>query len=152
MQKETKKLTVPQLALFYGRKCIIIWQSEQSMSIRGLAKVGHTVAIEGILLASIAGGVYRAQPILRRWETITEEECRELYKLDTGNNWGDHEKSIGLEVGSCIENWWHEHDEVFRSNKSICIGEQVVWAKALEMGFDVFDWIEQGISIDESTL
>nr|DAL04247.1 MAG TPA: hypothetical protein [Crassvirales sp.] len=145
MQNETKKLTVSQLALFYGRKCIIIWQSEQSMSIRGLAKVGHTVAIEGILLASIAGGVYRVQPILRRWKTITEEECRELYKIETGNEWN-------VDIGDCRSEWWDEFNEIWASNDRLAIGLPSVWAKALDMGLDVFGWINKGLAIDESTL
>lgn len=77
-------------------------------------------------------------PHLRSPETLTEDECKMLYHIETGEAWidqyGDEENAQ-----SCIQYW-------FKDEYKGPTGSPMVWMKMLEMGFDLFGLIPAGLS------
>lgn len=82
--------------------------------------------------------------LLRRLESLTEDEARELYGLATGMVW---EKRSS---GSCLFNWLFAQKKDTMQSIYHCIGTPDVWLKLLEWGVDLFGLIDAGLAKEVS--
>lgn len=81
------------------------------------------------------------KPILRRLESLTEAEARELYEVQNdGWYWSDE--------GSAVEHFFGGFD--LDEGELLCGSK--VWLKLLSWGFDLFGLIDSGVAIDAATL
>lgn len=90
---------------------------------------------------------------LRRLESITEEEARELYKISRGEEWdyeynsyaANRDRGMG-KIWSCLENWWMGNYEMFAENGNWLIGDPNAWLYLISKGFDLFGLIDKGLA------
>lgn len=93
------------------------------------------------------------KPILRRTESLTEIEARELYEIRLGQvfeprpEWlDDEDKDL-----SALEDV-RELVELYDDYLTLTIGRTEIWLKLLSWGFDLFGLIDSGVAIDAATL
>lgn len=87
------------------------------------------------------------KPILRRTESLTEMEARELYEIRHGkatHKWDDEYRARW--------EFWKADDEWVLSEQMLCTGVPAVWLKLLSWGFDLFGLIDSGAAIDAETM
>jgi len=84
---------------------------------------------------------------LRRIESITEEEAREIYFIKTGRNWIDVYADT-VSVDSCLDYYLNalDYDDIDAIQR--LIGEPAVWLYLLGKGFDLFGLIDAGLAKD----
>jgi hypothetical protein len=128
------KITPQIAALYLGQKC----DSRYLISgISGSTRV-ETLDVSHILLLSELTA--EIAPHLRRLESITEEEARELYMLATGMVW---EKRS---TGDCLFNWVFAQKKENIQSIYHCIGIPSAWLYLLSKGFDLFGLIDAGLA------
>ena len=77
---------------------------------------------------------------LRRLESMTEDEARELFKM---SKWYEPDKNRFV---SCLD-WWNRRNLIDDySNKEIEIGSPASWLYLLSKGFDLFGLIDAGLA------
>ena len=93
----------------------------------------------------------QVKPILRPLKDMTEQEARELYVDHFSQKW---EASWQCQNGreSCLQNWWRYANEWYLSGTQVACGKPSVWAKLLEMGFDLFNLIPAGLAVDKTKI
>lgn len=90
---------------------------------------------------------------LRRLESLTESEARELYEISRGEKWdyeynsyaANRDRGMG-KIWSCLENWWMGNYEMFAENGDWLIGDPNVWLNLLSKGFDLLGLIDAGLA------
>lgn len=85
------------------------------------------------------------KPILRRLESLTEAEARELYKVyisDQDYLFSDKDLFI---------NWWND-TTLLQGFAPFVLGFSGIYLKLLSWGFDLFNLIDSGAAIDAATL
>jgi len=128
----------PQIAALYlGHKCT--YDSKALI---------HTIETEinARVLSDMEDGFATVTPHLRRLESMTEEEAREVYKIRYGETWEKSFHDINLEVSPCLENFWKEYIELYSPEGSLLIGFPDVWLHLLSKGFDLFGLIDAGLA------
>lgn len=94
--------------------------------------------------------------VLRRLESITEEEVRELYKEVEGHEWderpygfpGDHPPDL-----SAKDTWFFGlEDEYMITESQRMIGTPAAWRWLMAKGFDLDGYIDAGLAVDEAKL
>lgn len=124
-----EKITPQIAALYLGQKA----------TVNHLGTLSEDVfEISTITLSDLSWDLIEVTPHLRSLETITEEECQMLYKIETGQLWTD--KYDGEENTPPCKKFWFQ-DEYCGST-----GSPLVWLKMLEMGFDLFGLIPAGLA------
>lgn len=86
--------------------------------------------------------MYVLRPHLRRLKSITEEECREVFKLVYGTPWDNGE--------NCLKDWFLEVFNAFNFGKHLAIGTPSAWLYLLSKGFDLFGLIDAGLAEEVS--
>jgi len=86
--------------------------------------------INARVLSDMEDGFASITPHLRRLESMTEDEAREVYEIAHGEAW---------------ENW-KEYIEMYSPEGSLLIGFPAVWLKLLGLGFDLFGLIDAGLA------
>lgn len=81
------------------------------------------------------------KPILRRIESLTEAEARELYEVQ-------NEGWYWVEEGSAVEHFFGGFD--LDEGELLCGSK--VWLKLLSWGFDLLGLIDAGVAIDAATI
>jgi hypothetical protein len=116
-----KTLTVQDLAMYLNCDCQITSSKIPDMRNKWFSSVGDTVKIEPVLLLTIIQGFMEVKPILRPLSDMTEGEKFELQDI---SGWVDytHYLKMGLISAPMFK---------YLTGK----------------GFDLFDWIEQGLAI-----
>ena len=75
---------------------------------------------------------------LRRLESMTEDEARELYHVSEDVKWG-------LD-SSCLINYWLDYEEDYYQGSDRNIGNPSAWLYLLSKGFDLFGLINAGLA------
>ena len=130
-----EKFTPQIAALYLGQKC----QSPEGEGIiLGVDNVGN-VEVEFGIMGPDFSQIYEVGeilPILRRLDSLTESEAREL----TGK------KNDALKIW----NGWQTGPRADYDQEQI--GEPSAWLKLLSWGFDLFGLIDSGLAIDAETI
>ena len=136
-----EKITPQIAALYLGAKCDLEWMytdtvedSFQKGDVWQDSKIGvaHVSRIEH--------GEISITPHLRRLESITEEEAREVYEVKycTPCQFSDDYSAIDM--------FWEREVGNYDEQGSILIGTPAVWLYLLSKGFDLFGLIESGLA------
>ena len=133
------KITPQIAALYLGQKCtysskVLTEDIETEINARVLSDVEGDIAFASIT------------PHLRRLESLTEDEARELYGVKYGEKWEKSFHDISINVSPCIENFWKEDIELYAPEGKLLIGSPAVWLKLLEWGIDLFGLIDAGLA------
>lgn len=131
------KITPQIAALYFGQKC----ETEYGTGVvdgvfkNGKICVQHEESIS-ILLPE------NATLLLRRLESITEEEAREVFVLINGRSW-----ALNAAEYSCKDNWLNgiSANKIMTCRDEI-LGYPLVWLYLLEKGFDLLDLIGKGLA------
>lgn len=131
-----EKITPQIAALYMGRMC-----TYQSRALEGVLET----PINARVLSDLEDGFATVTPHLRRMNSITEEEAREIYKLFCGNDWMPFfpEKPGAPE---CVTMWAFSDIEVEMPGIQLAYGNPAVWLKLLEWGFDLFGLIDSKLA------
>ena len=93
-------------------------------------------------IAMLASGNATIIPHLRRLESLTEDEARELYEVYMGHKW--------VSEKPCLSSWWKGKDEWYQSMSTHSFGYPELWLKLLEYGIDLFGLIDSGLAKEAS--
>lgn len=85
------------------------------------------------------------KPVLRRLDSLTESEARELYQVC-------YPSDAELDAESFLGDWWNGYDEWYVKTKYFIFGKPSAWLKLLSWGFDLFGLIDSGLAIDAETI
>jgi len=130
----------PQIAALYlGQKCDVTWLYTDPTDVFLKGEVWHDTTIGTSHIKRLGEDHISIIPHLRRLESITEEEARELYKVENGVVWN---------VKSSCKEYYNSYDENYDSNLSTLIGEPSAWLYLLSKGFDLFGLIDAGLAKD----
>jgi len=141
------KMTPQVLALYIGHRCQTSGGEGIIYSVNndGIVQVEFGAMGPDFLLSHHIGHV---KPILRRLESLTEGEARELYGVLHPSGW---QWQIKEEFRtSVIEDYWHLSDSGVQSLMMRHTGHPPIWLKLLSLGFDLFGLIDAGLAIDAS--
>lgn len=125
-----KKITPQIAALYLGQKCDIDTHDGKGPF------VGHIYPMD---ITQIGATI---TPHLRRLDSITEEECQEVFEIMTG---------IGWYQGRCKFLWWESNPIYDVATKFHCIGHPAAWLYLLSRGFDLFGLIDAGLAKEVTT-
>lgn len=140
-----EKLTAQIAALYLGQKCFCKYRDDIGKIAEVTAHGEITISYNDNYDPFFVCTAPEIKPILRRPDSLTESEARELYSLRYPlEKWGGRNK--------CLASWWNEHDEWYIEAKYMNIGVSKSWLKLLSWGFDLFDLIDSGVAIDAATL
>lgn len=89
---------------------------------------------------------------LRRLESITEGEARHIAELDSPDEIIEPSDFINLGYGPTrpVFDYIKRDVEAYREALTLHIGTPEIWAYLLSLGFDLFDWIGQGMAIEKT--
>ena len=131
-----EKITPQIAALYLGQKCDIKFDKLAQCEVK----------ISTIVIGLFEGGRITITPHLRRLETITEEEARELHLLySNGKEWQPY-----YTKDTCLD-WWHGEITLARDRDDFCIGYPFIWLNLLSKGFDIFGLIDAGLAKEVTT-
>ena len=144
-----EKITPQTAALYLGAKCDVEWLYTDT--INGAFEKGdvfHDSKISAAHASGIERGEIAITPHLRRLDSITEEEAREIYKISKGEPWEARMEWMDEddEDRSALRNYWNNTDEWYTDEKNMEIGRPRVWLYLLSKGFDLFGLIESGLA------
>lgn len=126
------KITPQISALYLGQKC---------ESTNGASFCIASVSLWGVTDGDRFHAPFEGLTLhLRRLESLTEEEARELYKLATGMVWTKRSS------GSCLFNWVFAQKKDSMQSLYHCIGIPAAWLYLLSKGFDLFGLIDAGLA------
>lgn len=85
---------------------------------------------------------------LRRLESITEEEAREIYQISKSEPWEARMEWMEEddEDRSALRYYWNNTDEWYTDEKNMEIGRPLVWIWLLGKRFDLFGLIDSGLA------
>lgn len=140
------KITPQIAALYLGQKCEPT--GKDSIFLAAYYGDGSLVPIIPNFVQEIANDRCEVILHLRRLESITEEEARELYKIENHEAWNTQKYSQGEHLnGSCLDKWWNTLlEDVYIQNSAFSIGNPAVWLYLLSKGFDLFGLINAGLA------
>lgn len=130
------KITPQIAALYLGQKCEPT--GKDSIFLAAYYGDGSLVPIIPNFVQEIANDRCEVILHLRRLESITEEEARELYHVSEGVEWG-------LD-SSCLINYWLDYEEDYYQGSDRNIGNPAAWIYLLSKGFDLFGLIDAGLA------
>lgn len=127
------ELTAQILGMYLDRDCDVI-------NADGESQFSGVISYSGLSYWYL--NFYKVRPHLRRLESITEEECREVFKLVYGTPWDNGE--------NCLKDWFLEVFNAFNFGKHLAIGTPSAWLYLLSKGFDLFGLIDAGLAKEVS--
>lgn len=131
------KITPQIAALYLGQKCTATWIANYKPWVVGDA---YDTDINHERIGLLEDEYILIEPHLRRLESITEDEARELFEISNGYK-PDKNKFV-----SCLD-WWNMRNVIDDySNKEIEIGNPAAWLYLLSKGFDLFGLIDAGLA------
>jgi hypothetical protein len=131
-------LTPKIAALHLGQQCNVIYNAQI---------IGPSIRkIDCDVIHWLESGSIEILPHLRRMDSLTEAEARELYEIKYGEAWGVDFERLGMEVESCLERFWKEDIELYAPEGKLLIGSPAVWLHLLSLGFDLFGLIDAGLA------
>mgnify|MGYP003527802356 CR=1 FL=1 len=151
-------LTPQILALYLGQKCEFPSNGDIQYGFIGSVNNAGFLTVNWGLIESGKRACHEVTPHLRRLESLTEAEARELYEISRGEKWDYEYNSYAAnrdrgdgEMWSCIENWWMGNYEMFAENGNWLVGDPNVWLHLLSLGFDLFNLIDAGLAKEIET-
>lgn len=136
MATTQQQLTPQQLALYLGQ---MAKTPAGIVCISSVSDLGFATDVDRVRFP-----IYNWFPILRRLDSITEDEARALYTCRYPlESW---------EGESALNDWWLESDEFYIPERLNCLGCPSAWLYLLSLGIDLFGWIDAGLAIDKATL
>jgi hypothetical protein len=139
--QEVKSLTAADLALYIGQPFRVY------ATVSGVGWYERTG--DSLTPSDLATyNVKYVKPILRPLSDLTEEEARECFALWSGGRFNPDD----YYNASALEDWWRYADDHDVDARAYCIGTPAVWRYLLSRGFDLFNWIPDGLAIDKTTL
>lgn len=139
-------LTPQILALYLGQKCEFPSNGDIQYGFIGSVNNAGFLTVNWGLIESGKRACHEVTPHLRRLESLTEAEARELYEIKYGEAWGVDFERLGMEVESCLERFWKEDIELYAPEGKLLIGSPAVWLYLLSLGFDLFGLIDAGLA------
>ena len=130
-----EKITPQIAALYLGAKCDVDWLAPYNDDVWDAIEIDHSV-IEKLSIAHVS-----ITPHLRRLESITEQEAKELFFQYCGKRYEDVYTD-----DDALRCWWNMHEEWNYFLGTLAIGEPSVWLWLLSKGFDLFGLIEAGLA------
>lgn len=128
------ELTAQILGMYLGRRCDVEIKND------------YTYIDSDVITPALVGyfvlGDVDITPHLRRLESITEEECREVFKLVYGTPWDNGD--------NCSKDWFLNVFNSFNFGKHFAIGTPSAWLYLLSCGFDLFGLIDAGLAKEVS--
>ena len=140
-----EKITPQIAALYLGAKCDLEWlytDTVDNLFVSG--DIWKDIDIRPASVQLLIDEQARITPHLRRLDSITEAEAREVFAIANGY---EADKNS---FTSCLS-WLARENALDYSNKEIEIGNPSVWLYLLGKGFDLFGLIEQGLAKDVKT-
>lgn len=143
-----EKITPQIAALYLGAKCDVEWLATQVFSLIEAGEIWSDSQVDSVNLYRLGDGLIKLTPHLRRLDSITEQEAREIYQISNGEPWKLREEWMDEddEDRSALRNYWNNTDEWYTDEKNMEIGRPQVWLYLLSKGFDLFGLIEQGLA------
>ena len=137
-----EKITPQIAALYLGAKCDVDWFAPYKDDVWEAIEIDHSV-IEKLSIAHIS-----ITPHLRRLDSITEEEAREVYEISRGEPWEARMEWMDEddEDRTALRYYWNNTDEWYTDEKNMEIGRPLAWLYLLSKGFDLFGLIEAGLA------
>lgn len=133
-----EKITPQIAALYIGQMCTVDWPSRFIEE----TKITHKALVwpdeDGVIIT----------PHLRRLDSMTEEEAREVYQIENFEVWNTQMYSQEEPLnGSCLDKWWNILlEDIYIKQSDFRIGTPAVWLYLLSKGFDLFDLIPAGLA------
>ncbi len=133
------KITPQIAAMYLGQKCDVEWLYTDTVDdLFETGDVWYDSPIHGAHITRIGRGDINITPYLRRLDSITEDEARELWLEYMGDSWNEYQMGV-----SCLVSWFFNDDYP-------PIGLPVVLLWLLNKGFDLFSLIDAGLAKDVS--
>lgn len=129
------ELTAQILGMYIGRQCHIENPLPDFSN-------DHNGIITPANIAGHISGDCVVVPHLRRLESITEEECRGVFKLVYGIPWDNGE--------NCSKDWFFNVFNALNFGKYFAIGTPAAWLYLLSKGFDLLGLIDAGLAEEVS--
>ncbi len=143
------KITPQIAALYLGAKCDLEWLYTDTIDDLFMSgDVWRDIDIRPTSVQLLIDEQARITPHLRRLDSITEEEAREIYEISKGEpfearmEWMDEDD----EDRSALRGYWNNTDEWYTDEKNMEIGRPRVWLYLLSKHFDLFGLIEAGLA------
>ena len=128
------KITPQIAAMFLGQKCDVEFLcSDKIDSAFEVGDIWPDSTIHGRHLSRVKAGEVKLTPHLRRLESMTEEEAREIIKLYKGRD---------AKLGDNLCDLWEKQT----CDIEDAIGSPAVWLYLLSKGFDLFGLIDAGLA------
>lgn len=134
-----EKITPQIAALYFGQKCDVKWLYTDTID--DAFKIGDIWShseIHGAHITRLTREEISIIPHLRRLESITEDEARELYEIFHDVPW---EKSY-----ECKRYWEFDDGFSMPTTMKFCVGVPAAWIYLLSKGFDLFGLIDSGLA------
>lgn len=138
-----KELTANILALYLGCE---VETPEGLAKMCAVSELGFCAVLFATEIRKFA--INQITPTLRPLSDMTEEEAREIYRMDFGS---EFEVKDWMEENPALE-WIRGDNEVYREEIDIFIGSPEIWAYLLSRGFDLFGLIEAGLAKDKTKI
>lgn len=135
------KITPQIAALYLGQKCEPT--GKDSIFLAAYYGDGSLVPIIPNFVQEIANDRCEVILHLRRLESITEDEARELYKVRYLEGWCVNDSK---DVYPALDCFWENHSELFTPEKVFLVGHPPTWLYLLSKGFDLFGLIDAGLA------
>ena len=137
-----KKITPQIAALYLGQKCVSTFITNI-----GVWKVGDIFngKVTGETIAALYNDEILVELHLRRLDSITEDEARDIYKIRGGISWEVAYGALGNGY-DCLNNFWLDDTECYKEESELSIGKPAAWLYLLSKGFDLFNLIDSGLA------
>ena len=141
------KITPQIAALYLGAKCDAFGPKAVEIT-EYYSKGEDYLRVFPNFIQEIANGRCDVILHLRRMDSITEQEAREIYEISKGDPWETRMEWMDEddEDRSALRNYWNNTDEWYTDEKNMEIGRPRVWLYLLSKGFDLFSLIESGLA------
>lgn len=129
-----EKITPQIAALYLGQKCDAEW-------LLPFHAPWENIEIDNYVIGKLSDCLIEVKPHLRRLDSITEEEAKEIYRLSQGKEWPGKTDFLA----------WLVFEFEFMTKEaclSAFIGTPAVWLYLLGKGFDLLSLIDSGLATE----
>ena len=120
----------PQIAALYlGQIVDVTWHINEKFAGITSGEVWHDSPMHSSHIARLEEDEISITPHLRRLESITEDEAKEVFSIIRGVSFEEYFFDILDENPNAIGYFWKEEVEIYRENGKILIGEPTASAR-----------------------
>lgn len=150
-----KSLTAKELGLYLG--CKFRYDNDVMYTVAGIQDA------EVINALGHFHDIKLVKPILRKLESMTEDEVTEVFKLKWRVQRSDHEwisikfkrqESVFLNPGWSVEAVYKQNgkERTMLGTLSMSVFEPLSFQYLLSKSFDLFGWIDAGLALDQNEM